>query len=167
MHGKERLMMTLLKKLSIAIVLALGVQLSAAAFFTTTETEQTRILKFAQTIRQQNSSVAQNVAQWLEDKAINASVYYDIATIINIIENDDLTMQSKLTLFSTSMKKEISARRWQKCADVATAIFTGTLFVGMCTLATWAIIQDVKNPRYTVYTIQDNPSVSVTWRTRR
>ncbi len=154
--------MTITKKLSIAIVLALGIQLSDTAFFDNTETTKNRILIFAQTIRQQNSIQAQNVAQWLESKAMADS--HDISTIAHVIDNNDLSIQSKLTIFSASMKKEISARRWQACADTAAALLTGTLFVGMCTLATWAIIEDIKNPRPIVYRIQEKPNVSVTWR---
>ncbi len=157
--------MTILKKLSVAIVLALGIQSSAGAFFNATETEKTDILRFAQDIRQQNSIQAQNVAAWLENKVINA---HDLTTIANIIANNDLSTKSKLTIFSASMKQEISAKKWQTCIDTAAALVTGTLFVGMCTLATWAIIEDIRNPRpFVVYKRQEEPSISVTWRTRR
>src|SRR5437773_11450019 len=99
--------MTILKKLSIAITLTLGMQFSAGAL--TTETNEDRnstILVYAQDLHNQNNKQAQTVATWLNAQVINQGGFRQ--AIIEVITNHNLTEPSKLTLFAAMMKKQES-----------------------------------------------------------
>ena len=145
--------MTISKKLSLAITLALGIQLSAGAFFNDIQQENALILNFAQDLRTQNNAQAEKVAQWLDEQVINGSEYYQ--KIIVILTNYDLTAQSKLTLLSEVIAQQKSNNRKQFIYDAC----GGIACMGAFALLAWAIIQDLKNPRRVVYR---NPSVTVT-----
>jgi len=117
--------MTLLKKLSIAAVLALGIQFSAGAF--TTETNEDRnsiILVYAQDLHNQNNKQAQTVAAWLNTQVINYGCFR--REIVEIITNNNLTEQSKLTLFTAMMKKQESDHKRKVIIGICgTVLLTG------------------------------------------
>jgi len=92
------------KKLSIAVILALSVQLSTGAFFSDIQSKKTIILNFAQDLRNQNNSQAQKIAQWLEQQAIAQSESNE--AIISIITNNDLTEKSKIMLLRKIIAQE-------------------------------------------------------------
>jgi hypothetical protein len=117
--------MTILKKLSIAAVLALGLQFSAGAF--TTETDENRnsiILVYAQDLHNQNNKQAQTVATWLNTQVINYGCFR--REIVEIITNNNLTEQSKLTLFTAMMKKQESDHKREVITGICgTILLTG------------------------------------------
>lgn len=144
--------MTISKKLSMAILLALGIQLSAGAFFGNVHQENALILNFAQDLRNQNNAQAQKVAQWLDEQVINGSEYHQ--KIIVILTNYDLTEQSKLILLSEVIAQQKSNNRKRLIGDVC----GGIACMGAFGFLGWAMIQEIKNPR----PIYRNPSISVT-----
>ncbi len=159
--------MTFLKKLSIIVTLGLGISFIAQAYDKAQEDKDiTLILNFAQELRQQNSTKAQNVATWLEKKAMDP--YYDITScnhLVTIITIDDLTIQSKLATLAERMSQETRNNRYQKLNNCVATVCSGILFTGFSALMIWAFIESVRNPAPIIVT-RRQPAVSVTWTTR-
>ena len=112
--------MTISKKLSLALTLALGMQFSAGAFTDTNEERNSMILVYAQELRNQNNKQAQTVATWLNAQVINQGGFRQ--AIIEVIANPNLTEQSKLTLFTAMMEKQKKDGYLDVCAGI---FFTG------------------------------------------
>ena len=154
--------MTISKKLSIAIVLALGVQLSAGAFFAdehTLKNEKSQILSFAQDLRTQNSTQAQKVAQWLDEQVISGSECH--RAIIDVITNYNLTEKSKLTLLSEMIAQQKSENRKRATHRFVNDVCAGIICTGSGALFVWAVIEEMKNPRPRYYHVK--PGVKVTY----
>jgi hypothetical protein len=154
--------MTTLRKLTIALTLALGIQFSAGAFVDNTQNQKSLILTFAQDLRNQNSTQAQTVAKWLDEQAIGES-WGHYQTVIDVITNNNLTNHSKLTLLSEIITKEKSDNRKRAAQQFVSDVCAFTLCVGTCGLVAWAIIEDIKNPRPRVYYSQPKPGISITY----
>ena len=132
--------MRTLKKLSLIISLALGMQFIAQAYVAQTHynwaPHQTVyvhvpvpvlnhltyeihcILTFSQEIRHQNDKVA----RWLHRQAvdsINTWLSIDLSSILKIIDNPELTTEAKITIFSEQMEdeKRIQEKRAQEIAQ--------------------------------------------------
>ena len=112
--------MTISKKLSIAITLALGLQFSAGAFTGTNEDRNSIILVYAQDLRNQNNKQAETIATWLNGQVINQGGFR--LAIIEVITNHNLTEQSKLTLFTAMMEKQKKDGYAEVCVGI---FFTG------------------------------------------
>jgi hypothetical protein len=174
--------MTISKKLSIAITLALGIQFSAGAFCHDEEfyhhkdkkcTEEALICNFAQNLRNQNSIKAQEIATWLESKATREygsrnGISYDVKSypesIVNIITNHGLTEKAKIGLLSTIIAQEKRDKRKQAIWGCVDAVCAGVICLGAAALMTWAIVEDIKNPRPRIY-VQPTPRVTITYKT--
>jgi len=133
--------MTISKKLSFAVLLAFGVQLSAGAFFDDIQSEKTLILSFAQDLRNQDSTQTQKIAQWLDQQVIGSSRYR--GAIVNIITNNDLTEKSKITLLS----EMITQQKRDNIKDFLGTICGGILFAGTFSALVWLAIEEAKNPK--------------------
>jgi hypothetical protein len=161
--------MTFLKKLSIIMTLGLGMLFVAQAYdVDALARETTSILNFAQTIRQQNSVKAQNVAQWLEKKVIDTSYQvsdHDIIAIARIAANDTLKTEAKLAILAEQMNQETRSNRYRTFRNATDTIIATTVLTGLSALMIWAFIESVKNPAPIIYT-QPRPGISVTWTNR-
>jgi hypothetical protein len=147
--------MTISEKLSFAILIALGVQLSAGAFFDDIQSEKTLILSFAQDLRNQDSTQAQKIARWLDQQVIGSSTYR--AAIVNIITNNDLTEKSKITLLS----EMISKQKDEDLKGFLGSLCGGVLCAGTLAAFVWLAIEEAKNPR-PVWVYQE-PRVRITY----
>jgi hypothetical protein len=149
--------MTISKKVALLITFALGIQLTAGAFFNEPQTQKSIILTFAQNLRNHNTSKeALTVAQWLDTQCINGSGsgYYR-NDILEIIQNNDLSEKTKLTLFSSMISQ-------QKRDNIKSFVFDvcgGIVCIGMFGTLAWLIAEDAKRPR--------TPGITVTYRTKR
>lgn len=105
--------MTISKKLLIAGALAFSInQLGLALCTHTLNDKTTQILNFTQTSRQANHKNGIKVARWLEQqvqvwkKSYNACDHdYDLYMITQILNNDKLNTQSKISMLSQVMAK--------------------------------------------------------------
>lgn len=154
--------MTISKKLFIAITLALGIQMTAGAFFNDTQDQKDLILTFAQDLSKQHSRQARTVAQWLNEQVVSNSYDY-YQPMINIIQNHSLTTESKLTLLSAMIKQQKSYNRRRGAQQFVNDACAFTLCAGVCALTVWAIIEDIKNPRPRVYYPAPKPRVTITY----
>lgn len=155
--------MTISRKLIIALTLALGIQFSAGAFCNDTQDQKNIILTFAQDLRIKNSTQAQTVAKWLDERAIEQS--WNCQAIIDVITNYNLTEQSKLTLLSEMIKKQKSDNRKRSVQRFVSVLCGGLLCVGACSLFVWAMIEEIKNPRPIVYYPTPKPGITITYKT--
>lgn len=166
--------MTLSKKVALLITCALGIQLTANAFFNNPQTpysakatkglwDKSIILTFAQDLRDHNTSKeARTIAQWLNTQCLNGSRYYH--EILEILQNNDLTKQTKLTLFSTMIAEQKKNKIKQFVSDVC----GGIICVGTFGLFMWAVVESAKHvPNNVVYIdplMKQPKSVTVTIR---
>lgn len=157
--------MKVFKKLALLATLALNMPFIAQAYGTFFyEYEKNCILNFAQELRLQNSYKAQNVAQWLDNKAMWSDDAILLPTAAGIVNNHALTMESKITLLGEMMQKEARDNRNHKIRGIAEAICATLLFTGFCALLTYAIIEDIKNPRPIVWVQPRQPRINLTFR---
>jgi hypothetical protein len=129
--------MTISRKLLITGALLLGMQQITQAYDAhTLEHKTTQILNFTQTLRQTNHKDGIKVAQWLEqrvqvwNKSYNACDHdYDISIITNILNNDKLNIQSKISMLSQAMtdqkQKKSIIGTIRNCLGAALSIITG------------------------------------------
>jgi hypothetical protein len=160
--------MTMSKKLLIAGVLMLGMQHTTHAFNDSTLNERTEILTFAQELRQVNHKEALNVAQWLEQQACKPSYNvsdHDLSTIINVINNDNLTMQSKIS----ALLQTKANQRKQYIKNIAEQIAGAVLFSAMFSSVIALAVYDAKylaplRPRMSITLSSSSPSFHKFWR---
>ena len=157
--------MNISKKLSIAITLALGIQMTAGAFFNDTQDQKDLIVTFAQDLSKQHNRQAQRVAQWLNEQVVSNSYDY-YQPMINIIQNHSLTTESKLTLLSAMIKQQKSYNRRRGAQQFVNDVCALTLCTGVCAFTIWAIIEDIKNPRPRVHYTAQQPRFTVTYTTK-
>ncbi len=122
------------RKLSLMIIFAFGAQLVTQAYDVDKLADKTEnIVEFSQKIRQINNfkinSVAHDVAQWLNEKVMSKYNVQDseIITITNIINNSELTTESKITIFYETMQKEATDKK----NGIIEGIAVGTLIAGI------------------------------------
>ena len=139
LYSKGLTIMTISKKLTFIMSLALSIASIAQGYYGVYElnNEQQCMLNFCKELRQQNNVNAENLASWIEKKAYN---YYpnehdDIVTLVNIINDSALTIESKITLiYSKTIEKEAKEQRNQKIKKYA-KIACGTVAVGILGVA--------------------------------
>ena len=103
--------MTILRKLLIIGLVAFGMNHGTQAHTNEADDEISQVVDFAQTLRQGNNKDALKVAQWLEELAFRYAthdhalwIWCDISVIAQVINNPQLTMQSKISALSKKMK---------------------------------------------------------------
>src|SRR5258708_40128490 len=104
--------MTISKKLLIDGALIVGMQPIAQAHTSEISDEISQVLDFARTLRQVNNKDELKIAEWLEELAFKYEhsdhmicwLCCDISIIANVINNPQLTMQSKISTLSQKMK---------------------------------------------------------------
>jgi hypothetical protein len=145
--------MTISKKLLIVGALALGMQQIALPHTSEVSYHVTTMLNFAQTLRQANHKDALKVAQWLELQACDTSYNVsdcDILAIANVINNDNLTIQSKISVLSqtiaTQRNQAIKTTIQRTINDICTAIITVACIGGLTALVGLVIMEEIKNP---------------------
>ena len=146
--------MNISRKLSLMITLALGTQFITQAYDVDKLAAQTKdIVEFSQEIRTINNIKANSVSQWLDEKVMSKYNVNDdeITTITNIINNPELTIGSKVTIFSEAMQKEATDKK----NGIIEGIAVGALLAGICTGALTFIYkmhQLVHQPRTIIIT---------------
>jgi len=160
--------MAISKKLLLASILILGTQHTTHAFNDSTLNKGTEILTFAQELRQVNHKEALNVAQWLEQQACKPSYNvsdHDLSTIINVINNDSLTMQSKISALLQIKANQKSQYIKNIAEQIAAAALFSVMFSSVIALA----IYDAKylaplRPRMSITLSSSSPSSYNIWR---
>ncbi len=128
-------MMTISKKLSLMITLVFGVQFVTQANNINEFAHKTTIVNFTQGLHGCNIAKADIIAQWLNAKVMsNNYVSNDEITIANIINNSELTTESKITIFSQTMEKEAIDKKNEAIASIAGSALFITLLTGGLTL---------------------------------
>lgn len=157
--------MRFIKKLILFIALTANLSFFAQVYDINALAYQVRCIPiFAQELRQQNSSKAYNVAQWLDSKVIDQN-YIDanIIKIANIIDNHALTTESKITIFYEMMCKETKERRLRKINGAIETLAVGIISAGALAFLIWAMIEDIKNPR-PIFCVQSRPGITLTFK---
>jgi hypothetical protein len=136
--------MTISKKLLIAATLVLGInQVGFAYNACALGYETNQILNFAQTLRQVNHKQALKVAHWLEQQVCTTSCSVsdeDIVAITNVINNYQLTIQSKISVLSQAIAAQRSAYIKARASDCVAAAFTVLAFGSIVALAIYDAI---------------------------
>jgi hypothetical protein len=149
--------MTISKKLSIIIALALGVQLSSFGLFTH---EKEYIFEFAQDLRANDSAQAQQVALWIDQQILTESTYSE--RILGLIQSNNLTEESKITLLSELMAQQKRENRNHAVQSFVSNVCGGILFAGFTCLFCLAAIEEAKNPKPRYY-YYDYNRPGITW----
>lgn len=104
--------MTISKKLLIIGLVAFGMNHGTQAHTNEAGDAVSQVRDFAQTLRQGNNKDALKIAQWLEELAFKYATHdhtlclfcCNISVIAQVINNPQLTMQSKISALSHKMK---------------------------------------------------------------
>jgi hypothetical protein len=161
--------MTISKKLLIAGALLVGMQQIAQAHTSEVSYEVSQMLNFAQTLRQVNNKDALKVAQWLELQACDTSYNVqdcDILAIANVINNPNLTMQSKISVLSQTIATKKSAGIRRTINEVAGTALSVAMLGGFAGLMGLVIMEEIKNPTPRIY-YRSRPTMTVTYRVPR
>ena len=145
--------MTIARKLLIAGALLVGMQQIALPHTSQVACEVSQMLNFAQALHQVNHKDALKVAQWLEIQACDMSNNvqdYDIMAIANVINNPELTIQSKISVLSQTITTQRNKNIKDTIGAICGTVITATLFVGFASLMTTMAIEESKRPRRTV-----------------
>lgn len=122
------------------------------------ENEVNSILLFAQTLREENSTKSNKIAEWLVQKTASSSQTSLIKNLASILSNSELTTESKIIVISQEIQQEIAEQRRQKIKQVGKVIGATILGVGFIGLTLFSIFEVIDNPRIQIFTPEKTPT---------
>lgn len=99
------------------------------------ENEVNSILLFAQTLREENSTKANKIAEWLVQKTASSSQASLIKNLASILTNSELTTESKIIVISQEIQQETTEQKRQEfnkiCRYVGGTILSAGLIAAL------------------------------------
>ena len=150
--------MTISKKLILMLPLIFGMHFAAQAQ-DSLENEVNSILLFAQTLREENSTEANKIAEWLVQRTTSKSEALLIKNLASILSNSALTTEFKTIAISQEIEQEIAEQKRQRIKQVSKVIGATILGAGFIGLTLFSMFIDSPFPQWTQTSTQEKTPI--------